>query len=57
MSVVARDARHDPFVRLVERHEVRFELDVERAVDAAGPSPVRLVCQYVPVEQSPLDWM
>jgi hypothetical protein len=50
VSVVARDPRHDPFVRLVERDEVRVELDVERAVDATRAGLVRLVRQNVAVE-------
>jgi hypothetical protein len=57
VAVVAGDSGHDPFVRLVERHEVALELDVERAVGAGRCRAMRLVGDDVVLEQSALDRM
>jgi hypothetical protein len=54
MSVVTRDPRKDPLVRLVERNEVRLDLHVEGAVDAAGSRLVRFVGHDLAVEQCTL---
>jgi hypothetical protein len=57
MPVVARDAGHDARVRLVERDQIRLDLDVVRAVHALCFRPVGLIGEDVAFKQGALNRM